>query len=150
MTVTAAQFTDPAQVVLLAAAAEARRGGQPYLGSAHLLLGLAYQGVTARTLVALGAPLPVLRAEVTLVCRGGTAPVVPASSAPVLTPSVRGVLERAVAEATRQGHAAAGPEHLLLALVEQGQGFAAQVLARLGLAPADVRATLLQLLEREG
>ena len=146
MAVTEAQFTEAARGALRAAIEEAARGGQPYLGTAHLLLGLARHGVTARALAGLGAPLPALRTAVALVGRGVATPLLCDRDVPVLTPGARVALAAAVAEAARLGHPAAGPEHLLLALVGPGRGFAGQVLAHLGLAPADVRAALLALL----
>jgi ATP-dependent Clp protease ATP-binding subunit ClpC len=149
MAVTEAQFTAAARGALLAAVEEAARGGQPYLGTAHLLLGLARQGVTARALAALGAPLPALRREVARAGPGVAVPLVVDRGAPVLTPGARAALERAVAAAARRGHPAASPEDVLLALVGQGPSFAAHVLGRLGLAPDDVRAALPSLSGRD-
>ena len=146
MAVTEAQFTEAARGALRAAVEEAARGGQPYLGTAHLLLGLARHGRTARALADLGAPLPALRTEVALVSLGAATPLLCDRDVPILTPSARAALQGAVTEAARLGHPAAGPEHLLLALVGSGRGVAGQVLARLGLAPADVRTALVTLL----
>ena len=114
---------------------EARLLGHDYIGTEHVLLGLLAEpeGVAARALVSLGISAPAVRSEVERVV--GRRPGTPAGHIP-FTPRAKKVLELSLREALQLGHNYIGTEHILLGLVREGEGLAAQVLVTLG---ADLR-----------
>lgn len=134
----ALRFTERAHRVLRLAQEEARHLNHPAVGTEHLLLGLLRDGdsVAARALSSLGVNLKAVREEVRKIVR-------PGESSPRgemgLTPRAKRVLELAQEEARRQGVNYVGTEHILLGLMEEGEGLAAQVLGNLGLTPEKVR-----------
>ncbi len=138
-------FTQRAYAVLTLSQQEAVRLGHDYVGTEHLLLGLISEGsgVAARALLELGIDADKVRAEVLkMVRRGDKAP----SGAIAITPRVKRVLELSQEEARELGHNYRGTEHLLLALIREREGIAAQVLLSLGLDLEKVRQKVLELL----
>jgi Clp amino terminal domain, pathogenicity island component len=139
------RFTDRARRTVTLAQDEARGLGHNYLGTEHLLLGLLAegQGVAWRVLDHLGVSAATARAQVeAIIGRGyGT----PAGPIP-FTPRSKKVLELAGREAKRLCHNFVGTEHLLLGLVREGEGVAAQVLASLGADRARVVEETMQVL----
>lgn len=140
-----ARFTQRAQKVLYLAQEEARRLNYPYVGTEHLLLGLIREGegVAARALNSLGIEADKARSmveEMVEKVHGN----IPAEM--VLTPRAKKVLELAVDEARRMGHNYVGTEHLLLGLIREGEGVAAQVLNSLDVDQGKVRQVILQML----
>ena len=127
---------------------EARLLDHDHIGTEHVLLGLLHEGegVAARALGELGVSLEAVRAQVQeAVGEGGSPPVghIP------FTPRAKKVLELSLREALDLGHAYIGTEHLLLGLVREGQGVAAQVLVRLGADLPLVRQHVMGLLEAD-
>lgn len=121
------RFTDRARRALVIAQEEARLLGHNYLGTEHMLLGLLHegQGVAAKILIARGVDLQDVRARIEkTIGPVGTG----ASGAPPFTPRAKRVMEFALREALQLGHNYIGTEHLLLGLVREGEGVAAQVL----------------------
>ncbi|GFN22822.1 ATP-dependent Clp protease ATP-binding subunit [Thermanaeromonas sp. C210] len=141
----ALRFTERAHRVLRLAQEEARHLNHPAVGTEHLLLGLLRDGdsVAARALTALGVNLKAVRAEIRKIIRPGEGP--PAGELG-LTPRAKRVLELAQEEARRQGVNYVGTEHILLGLLEEGEGLAAQVLSDLKLDPDKVRQQVMALL----
>jgi hypothetical protein len=132
------RFTDQARNAVRFAQEEARLLGHAHVGTEHLLLGLVHEGkgVGARTLEALGVALEDVRARVLeIVPRGEEAP---AGHIP-FTPRSKKILELSLREALQLGHNYIGTEHLLLGLVREGDGVAAQVLVGRGADLAAVR-----------
>lgn len=130
--------TDATRRVLTLAEEEARSLGHNYLGLEHLLLGLAREEEDATTgvLSDLGVRVPQLRAAVTSIVGRGV-PLTVGVIAP--TPRTQKMLASAVAEADRTHHHTIAPEHLLLGLVQEGAGIAAEVLRQLGIDLEQVR-----------
>jgi ATP-dependent Clp protease ATP-binding subunit ClpA len=125
------RFTDQARRVVVYAQEEAQLLHHHYVGTEHLLLGLAHdgQGVAARALELLGIRLEAVRSQVeAIVGRGQQAP----SGHVLFTPRAKKVLELSLREALQLGHNYIGTEHLLLGLIQEGEGVAAQVLVTLG------------------
>jgi ATP-dependent Clp protease ATP-binding subunit ClpA len=125
------RFTERARRVVVLAQDEARTLNHDWIGTEHLLLGLIGEGggVAARALESLGISLDTVRQQVEeIIGRGEQAPPghVP------LTPRAKKVLELAFREARALGHGYTGTEHILLGLIREGDGVAAQVLVRLG------------------
>lgn len=139
------RFTERAHRVLRLAQEEARHLNHPAVGTEHLLLGLLREGdsVAARALASLGVNLKSVREEVRKAVRPGEG-VPPGELG--LTPRAKKVLELAQEEARRQGVNYVGTEHILLGLMEEGEGLAAQVLGSLGLTPEKVRERILAML----
>jgi ATP-dependent Clp protease ATP-binding subunit ClpC len=125
------KFTDRARKVLTLAQDEAQRFNHNYIGTEHLLLGLVREGegVAARVLENMNVELSKVRTAVEFIIGRGDRPVVGEVG---LTPRAKRVIELAIDEARRLGHNYIGTEHLLLGLVREGEGIAAQVLAGLG------------------
>ena len=124
-------FTDPARRAVVLAQEEARTLHHNYIGTEHLLLGVLHEGesVAALVLKSLGISLEEARNRVKETAdRGQDAP---ARHVP-FTPPARKVIEGSLQEALRLGHNHVGSEHLLLALLREGDGVAEQVLADLG------------------
>jgi Clp amino terminal domain, pathogenicity island component/UvrB/uvrC motif len=125
------RFTDRARRVVVLAQEEARMLNHNYIGTEHLLLGLIHEGegVAARALEAMGISLEVVRLQVEeIIGQGQEAP----SGHIPFTPRAKKVLELSLREATQLGHEHIGTEHILLGLVREGDGVAAQVLVKLG------------------
>ena len=139
------RFTDRARRVVVLAQEEARLLGHAYIGTEHLLLGLIAEGdgVGAKALEQLGVELHKVRAEVERIIGKGGA--VPAGHIP-FTPRAKQVLELSLRESLHLRHNYIGTEHVLLGLLAEGEGVAAQILVRLGLTPDGIRATVLELL----
>jgi ATP-dependent Clp protease ATP-binding subunit ClpA len=142
------RFTDRARRVVVLAQEEARMLDHNYIGTEHILLGLIHEGsgVAAKALEALGIRLEAVRLEVeTMIGRGGeqTSGHIP------FTPRAKKVLELAFRESTQLGHNYIGTEHILLGLVREGSGVAAQVLVKLGADLNRVRQQVVHLLHGE-
>jgi Clp amino terminal domain, pathogenicity island component len=142
------RFTDRARRVVCLAQEEARLLRHNYVGTEHLLLGLLHEGegVAAGALASLGISLADVRGQVEEMIGHGQNPV---SGHIPFTPRTKKVLELSLREALAMGHHYIGTEHLLLALLREGQGVAAQVLTRLGASHAQVRERVLGLLTGE-
>jgi ATP-dependent Clp protease ATP-binding subunit ClpC len=143
------RFTDRARRVVVLAQEEARMLDHNYIGTEHLLLGLIHEGsgVAARALEALEIRLEAVRQEVEkAIGRGGEGQ--PSGHIP-FTPRAKKVLELAFRESTQLGHNYIGTEHILLGLVREGNGVAAQVLVRLGADRDRVRQQVVHLLHGE-
>jgi len=140
------RFTDRARSVVVLAQEEARMLGHNYIGTEHLLLGLVHegQGVAARALASLGISLEAVRQQVEEIIGQGQAPVL--SGHIPFTPRAKKVLELSWREARQLGHNYIGTEHILLGLIREGEGVAAQVLVRLGADLNRVRQHVIQLL----
>ena len=125
------RFTDRARRVVVLAQDEARRLNHDYIGTEHLLLGLIHEGkgVAARVLEELGISLAAVRQQVEEIIGTGLEP--PDGRIP-FTPRAKKVLELSLREALQLGHDYIGTEHILLGLLREGDGVAAQVLVSLG------------------
>ena len=143
-----ARFTDRARRVVFLAQEEARLLRHDYVGTEHLLLGLLYEGegVAARALESLGISREDVRGQVEEIAGHGQGS--PAGPIP-FTPRAKKVLELSLREALALGYHYIGTEHLLLGLLREGEGVAAQVLTRLGTGDARVREQVLGLLRDE-
>ena len=142
------RFTQSARRVIVLAQEEAGRFDHDHIGTEHLLLGLLAEGegVGARALATLGISLPSVRVEIEkIVGRGRTSPTghIP------FTPRAKKVLELSLLEARELEDQHIGTEHLLLGLVREGEGVAAQVLGRLGVKFDDVRSAVIAALSGE-
>ncbi len=139
------RFTDRARRVVVLAQEEARLLNHNYIGTEHILLGLIHEGegVAARALESLGINLDGVRHEVVeIIGQGQQAP----SGHIPFTPRAKKVLELSLREALQLGHNYIGTEHILLGLIREGEGVAAQVLQKLGADLPKVRQTVIQLL----
>jgi len=139
------RFTDRARRVVVLAQEEASRLDHGYIGTEHILLGLIHEGegVAAEALKALGISLGPVRQQVEeIIGRGQEAPQghIP------FTPRAKKVLELSLRESRQLGHDYIGTEHILLGLIREGDGVAAQVLVRLGADQNRVRQQVIQLL----
>jgi ATP-dependent Clp protease ATP-binding subunit ClpA len=125
------RFTDRARRAVVLAQHEARLLNHNFIGTEHLLLGLVAEGdgVAAKALESLGISLAAVRQQVEEVIGHGQQ--VPSGHIP-FTPRAKKVLELAQREARALGHDYIGTEHILLGLLREGDGVAAQVLVRLG------------------
>ncbi len=139
------RFTDRARRAVHLAEEEARLLRHNYVGTEHLLLGLLYEGegVAAKALESLGISLQEVRGQVEEIIGHGQSLV--AGQVP-FTPRAKKALELSLREALALGHHYIGTEHLLLGLLREGEGIAAQVLARLGADHARVRERVLGML----
>jgi ATP-dependent Clp protease ATP-binding subunit ClpC len=143
------RFTERAQKVLFLAQEEAMRLGHPYVGTEHVLMGLIRegQGVAAKVLASLGLEAEKVRQVVEQVMgRGQESP----GKELTLTPRGKKVLELSVDEARKMGHNYVGTEHLLLGLIREGEGVAAQVLNGMGADLNRVRQLVLEMLGGPG
>ena len=139
------RFTDRARRVIVLAQDEARMLNHSYIGTEHLLLGLIHEGegVAAKALESLGLSLEQVRAQVEeTIGQGQQAP----SGHIPFTPRAKKVLEFSMREALQLNHPYIGTEHILLGLVREGEGVAAQVLIKLGADLSRVRTQVLQML----
>ena len=133
------RFTDRARRVVVLAQDEAKALNHNYIGTEHLLLGLISEGegVAAKALESLDISLEAVRAQVEEIIGHGTS--TPTGHIP-FTPRAKKVLELSLREALQMNHSYIGTEHILLGLIREGEGVAAQVLIRLG---ADLNTCLL-------
>src|SRR5437763_519911 len=140
------RFTERAQRVILIAQEEAKRLNHDYVGTEHILLGLIAlgEGVAAQVLANLGVDLRRVRAEIEKIV--GTGDNVMLLGEIPFTPRAKKVLELAVEEAQNMGHSHVGTEHLLLGLIREEEGVAAQVLENLGVRLDIVREEVISLL----
>jgi len=139
------RFTDRARRVVVLAQEEARRLDHNYIGTEHILLGLIREGegVAAVTLKALGISLAPVRQQVEEII--GSGQETPQGHIP-FTPRAKKVLELSLRESRQLGHDYIGTEHILLGLIREGNGVAAQVLVKLGADQNRVRQQVIQLL----
>ena len=140
-----ARFTDRARHVVVLAQEAARLLNHNYIGTEHILLGLIHEsdGVAAKALESLDISLSRARAQVEeIIGNGGSAPVghIP------FTPRAKKVLELALREALQLGHNYIGTEHILLGVIREGEGVAAQVLEALGADLPRVRQQVIRVL----
>jgi ATP-dependent Clp protease ATP-binding subunit ClpC len=139
------RFTDRARRVVVLAQEEARMLNHNYIGTEHILLGLIHEGegVAAKGLESLGISLEGVRSQVEeIIGQGQQAP----SGHIPFTPRAKKVLELSLREALQLGHNYIGTEHILLGLIREGEGVAAQVLVKLGADLNRVRQQVIQLL----
>ena len=139
------RFTDRARRVVVLAQEEARMLNHNYIGTEHILLGLIHEGegVAAKALEALGISLEAVRSQVEeIIGQGQQAP----SGHIPFTPRAKKVLELSLREALQLGHNYIGTEHILLGLIREGEGVAAQVLVKLGADLNRVRTQVISLL----
>jgi ATP-dependent Clp protease ATP-binding subunit ClpC len=139
------RFTDRARRVVRLAEEEARMLNHNYIGTEHLLLGLIHEGegVAAKALESLGISLDAVRQQVEEII--GQGQQVPSEGIP-FTPRAKKVLELSLRESKQLGHTYIGTEHILLGLIREGDGVAAQVLVKLGADLNRVRQQVLQLI----
>jgi ATP-dependent Clp protease ATP-binding subunit ClpC len=139
------RFTDRARRVLVLAQEEARELNHAFIGTEHILLGLIKEGegVAAKALDALGVTFDVVRDKVEEAIGTNSNP---SPGSPPFTPRAKKVLELSLREALQLGHSYIGTEHMLLGLVREGDGVAAQVLNELGADMARVRSQVIQMM----
>lgn len=139
------RMTDRARRVVVLAQEEARMLNHIYIGTEHLLLGLIHEGegVAAKSLESLGISLEDVRSQVEEII--GQGQQVEVGHIP-FTPRAKKVLELSLREALQLGHNYVGTEHILLGLIREGEGVAAQVLVKLGAELVRVRQQVIQLL----
>src|SRR5216110_4097703 len=140
------RFTDRARRVVVLAQEEARMLNHNYIGTEHILLGLIHEGegVAAKALESMNISLEAVRRQVEdIIGQGQQAP----SGHIPFTPRAKKVLELSLREALQLGHNYIGTEHILLGLIREGEGVAAQVLQKLGADLNRVRQQVIQLLQ---
>ena len=139
------RFTDRARRVIVLAQDEAKLLNHNYIGTEHILLGLIHEGegVAAKALESLGISLEAVRDQVEEII--GQGQQVPKGHIP-FTPRAKRVLELSLREALQMNHNYIGTEHILLGLIREGEGVAAQALLKLGADLNRVRSTVIQLL----
>lgn len=139
------RFTDRARRVVVLAQEEAKMLNHNYIGTEHILLGLIHEGegVAAKALESLGISLDAVREQVQDIIGQGQQQ--PTGHIP-FTPRAKKVLELSLREALQLGHNYIGTEHILLGLIREGEGVAAQVLVKLGADLNRVRQQVIQLL----
>ena len=137
------RFTDQARRVVVVAQEESRKLGHDYIGTEHILLGIlgAGESVAVQALASLGVSLEAAREQVEEIVGRGSQQV---SGHIPFTPRAKKVLELSLREAIQLGHNYIGTEHILLGLIREGEGVAAQVLTRLG---ADLNRTRQQVIQ---
>jgi ATP-dependent Clp protease ATP-binding subunit ClpC len=139
------RFTERARRVVVLAQDEARMLNHNYIGTEHILLGLVHEGhgLAAKALESLGISPTVVRQQVEeIIGRGHQQP--PSGHIP-FTPRAKKVLELSLREALQLGHTYIGTEHILLGLIREGEGVAAQVLVGLGVDLDRARQQVIQL-----
>ena len=139
------RFTERARRVVVLAQEEARLLNHNYIGTEHILLGLIHEGegLAAQALQNLGIKLESVRTQVVETLGQGAQS--PTGHIP-FTPRAKKVLELSLREALQLGHNYIGTEHILLGLIREGEGVAAQVLVKLGADLHKVRQTVIHLL----
>ncbi|MBN2097155.1 MAG: ATP-dependent Clp protease ATP-binding subunit [Candidatus Omnitrophica bacterium] len=140
------RFTERARKVIILAKEEAKRFNHDYIGTEHILLGLIREGegVASAVLQNLGLGLDKIRLEIEKLVQPGPTTVI--SGDIPFTPRAKRVIELAMEEARNLGHNYIGTEHLLLGLLHEGEGVAAQVLLSLGLDLNKLRNEVMELL----
>jgi hypothetical protein len=140
------RFTDRARRVVVLAQEESRLLNHNYIGTEHLLLGLIHEsdGIGAKVLQSLGISLNAVRSQVEEILGPGGHP---ASGHIPFTDRAKKALESSLREALQLGHNYIGTEHILLGLIRDSDGVAAQVLGRLGADPSLVRQHVVGVLE---
>ena len=140
------RFTDRAKKVMSLARQEAQKFNHEYIGTEHILLGLVQEGngVAANVLQKMQVDLDKIRQEVEKIVKTG--PSMATMSNLPFTPRAKKVLELAMEEASQLGHNYIGTEHLLLGLIKENEGIAAQVLLNLRVKLEDVRMQVLEFL----
>jgi ATP-dependent Clp protease ATP-binding subunit ClpC len=143
------RFTDRARRVVVLAQEEARLLNHNYIGTEHILLGLVREGegVAAQALTSMSIELDAVRGKVEEIIGQGQA--APTGHIP-FTPRAKKVLELSLREALQLGHNYIGTEHILLGLLREGEGVAAQVLQTLGAELDRVRQAVIRLLGEKG
>ncbi|WP_411282922.1 ATP-dependent Clp protease ATP-binding subunit, partial [Lapillicoccus sp.] len=139
------RFTDRARRVVVLAQEEARMLNHNYIGTEHILLGLIHEGegLAAKALENLDISLAAVREQVQEII--GQGQQAPTGHIP-FTPRAKKVLEYSLREGLQLGHTYIGTEHILLGLIREGEGVAAQVLVKLGADLNKVRQQVIQLL----
>jgi ATP-dependent Clp protease ATP-binding subunit ClpC len=142
------RYTERARQVVDLAGDEARTLGHDYIGTEHLLLGVLREreGVGGRVLASLGIGVDDARVRIVDIVERGSA----SASAPPFTPRGKRVLALAAREAASSQHRYIGTEHILLALVHEGEGVAALVLRQMGGDAETVRSAVAAMLPRSG
>ncbi|MCC6671346.1 MAG: ATP-dependent Clp protease ATP-binding subunit [Planctomycetes bacterium] len=140
------RFTDRAKKVMSFARQEAQKFNHEYIGTEHILLGLIQEGsgVAANVLKNMNIDLEKIRHEVEKLVKTGPS-MVTMGQLP-FTPRAKKVLELSMEEASQLSHNYIGTEHLLLGLIKENEGIAAQVLINLGVKLEDVREEVLEFL----
>ena len=143
------RFTERAQKVMVHSQEEAIALNHNYIGTEHILLGLIREeeGIAAQVLNNRGIALDAVRQQVETAIGKGQQKIEQIMG---YTPRTKTVLELSVEEARSLGHSYVGTEHLLLALIREGEGVAAQILAAMGLNFDIVRQEIMELLKDEG
>ena len=143
------RFTERAQRVLVLAQDEAKRFNHSFVGTEHVLLGLVREGegIAAKVLLSLGVQLDSVRAEIEKLIGKGDQRSIPQGVN--YTPRAKKVIELAIEEGQNLGHNYVGTEHLLLGLIREGEGIAAQVLTNMGVDLTRARKSVLALLGDE-
>ncbi len=143
------RFTDRARRVVVLAQEEARRLNHNYIGTEHILLGLIQEGEghAAKAIEELNISIDSVRSEVVEIIGEGQQS--PSGHIP-FTPRAKKVLELSLREALQLGHNYIGTEHILLGLIREGEGVAAQVLKKLGAELSQVRQTVIKLISNSG
>ena len=142
------RFTDRARRVVVLAQEESQRLSHNYIGSEHLLLGLLaeQEGVAARALESLNVTLTAAREQVEEII--GPGQQTPRGHIP-FTPRAKKILELSLREALTMGSEVIDTEHLLLGLIDEGDGVGAQILQRLGATAQAVREAVARLITAE-
>ncbi len=142
------RFTDQARRVLVLAQEEARSLRHDFIGTEHMLLGLVREGgsLGARALADLGVTLDAARARVMEKIGPAPGPAGDPADDPPFTPRAKKVLELSLREALQLGHSHIRAEHILLGLVREAEGVAAQVLVELGAQLSEVRHKVIEML----
>ena len=140
------RFTDRAKKVMSFARQEAQKFNHEYIGTEHILLGLVQEGsgVAANVLKNMNIDLEKVRHEVEKIVKTGPS-MVTMGQLP-FTPRAKKVLELSMEEASQLSHNYIGTEHLLLGLIKENEGIAAQVLMNLGVKLDEVREEVLEFL----
>jgi ATP-dependent Clp protease ATP-binding subunit ClpC len=140
------RFTDRARRVIVDAQNEARSLGHNYIGPEHILLGLINEGdgVGAKALEAMQISTDTVRGRIEEITGRGQAP--PTTGHIPFTPRAKKVLELSLREALQLGHNYIGTEHILLGLIHEGDGVAAQILVGLGVELDRTRQLVIQIL----
>jgi ATP-dependent Clp protease ATP-binding subunit ClpA len=141
------RFTSRARAIMVLAQVESRALNHAYIGTEHILLGLIHEGegVAAEALKSLDISLEAVRSQVEEIIGSDKAMKAPSGHIP-FTPRAKKVLELSLREALQLGHNYIGTEHILLGLIREGEGVAAQVLIQQGADHDRVRAQVIRLL----
>jgi len=142
------RFTERAQQVLVLAQEEAKRLNHNFIGTEHILLGLIREGsgIASRALQNMGIESSRIRSEIEKITGKGDKGIIQGIS---YTPRAKKVIELAIEEGQNFGHNYVGTEHLLLGLLREGEGIAAQVLTNMGIDLKKTRREVIQLLGGE-